>query len=411
METLTRRDLDALLAAEGPHCVSLYMPTHRTGREIREDGTRFANLIRRTEDELRAKGVKGLKLQSILDSLGEMRQDGVFWQNQSDGLAIFFNGFEEGRKVFRLPLAFKEQVVIAQRPHVRPLLPLLQGDGRFYILAVSQNTVRLFEGSRFSVHQIEDERLPKNLREALNIDEYKQSLQVSTMRGNSTGVHGQPTSGRGNAHFHGHGAGDEKKGDELLPYFRRIDQALGEMFGVEEAPLVFAGIEYYFPMFKEACQYNHLVEEPITGAIEIATPQELHARAWPLVEGRFQRLRDAELERLRTPQDPRPHSTDLAEILSGARVGRVETLFLAEDREEYGHVAFDEETAELREEIRGTDEGRGEDLLNVAAVETLRTGGKVFAVPADHLPGESSAAARFRWAVEAAPAAGRGEAR
>src|SRR5687768_2266958 len=107
METLTRRDLEDLLAAEGPHCVSLYMPTHRTGREIREDGTRFANLVRRTEDELRAKGIKGLKLQSILDSLGELRQDGVFWQNQSDGLAIFFDGFEEGRKVFRLPLAFK----------------------------------------------------------------------------------------------------------------------------------------------------------------------------------------------------------------------------------------------------------------------------------------------------------------
>jgi hypothetical protein len=411
METLTRRDLEILLAAAGPHCVSLYMPTHRTGREIREDGTRFANLIRRTEDELRAKGVKGLKLQSVIDSLGEMRQDGVFWQNQSDGLAIFFDGFEEGRKVFRLPLAFKEQVVIAQRPHVRPLLPLFQGDGRFFILVASQNSVRLFEGSRFSVNELKDDRLPRNLQDALDIDEYQQSLQFSSMRGADIGAGAGGS--RGTAAFHGHGEGTMavKKSDELIPYFRRIDDALGELFGVEEAPLVFAGVEYLFPLFKEASSYNNLVDEPITGNFDIAPPQDLHARAWPLVEGRFHRLRDAELERLRTPQDPRPHSTDLAEILSGARVGRVETLFLAENREEFGHVAFDEETGELREEVRSADEGRGEDLLNVAAVETLRTGGKVFTVPADQLPGESSAAARFRWAVEAGSAAGRREAR
>lgn len=410
METLSRRDFDTLLAAEGPHCVSLYMPTHRTGREIREDGTRFANLTRRTEDELRAKGVKGLKLQSVLDSLAELRQDGVFWQNQSDGLAIFFDGFEGGRKVFRLPLAFKEEVVIAQRPHVRPLLPLFQGDGRFYILVASQKSVRLFEGSRFSVTELKDDRLPKNLQDALDIDEYQQSLQFNSMRQGGPG----PDSGRGQAAFHGHGEGTmaDKKANELMPFFRRIDDALQELFGVEEAPLVFAGVEYLFPLFKEASEYNSLVDEPITGNFDIAPPQELHGRAWPLVEGRFQRLRDAELERLRTPQDPRPHSTDLAEILSGARIGRVETLFIADGREEFGHVVFDEQTCELREEIRGADEGRGEDLLNVAAVETLRTGGKVFTVPAEQILGESSAAARFRWAVEATPAAaGRREGR
>lgn len=228
-----------------------------------------------------------------------------------------------------------------------------------------------------------------------------QSLQFNSMRQGGPG----PDSGRGQATFHGHGGSnaDVKKSDELLPYFRRIDSALQEMFGVEETPLVFAGIEYYFPMFKEACQYNGLVDEPITGAIQLIKPEELHARAWPLVKDRFTRLRDSELERLRTPQDARPHSTDLAEILSGARLGRVETLFLAEGRTEFGHVEFDEQTGEAR--LRAADEGEGgrEDLLNVAAVEALRTGGKVFTVPAEQLPEEGAAAARFRWAVEPAP--------
>jgi Bacterial archaeo-eukaryotic release factor family 7 len=397
METLTRRDLDSLLATENSHCVSLYMPTHRTGREIREDGTRFSNLIRRSADALRAKGVNGLKLQAVVDSLEELKHDGVFWQNQSDGLAIFFDGGD--RKLYRLPLRFKETVVVGPRFHVRPLLPLFEGDGRFYILVVSQNAVRLFEGSRFAVNELKDDRLPKNLREALNIDEYQQSLQFQSMRGADIG-----TGTRGNAAFHGHGGGtmDVKKSDELLPYFRRIDRALQELFGVEEAPLVFAGVEYLFPLFKEASQYNNLVDEPITGNFDIAPPEDLHAQAWPLVESQFYRLRDAELERLYTPKDPRPHSSDLAEILSGARVGRVETLFLSNGGELPGRYEIDETTGECR--ISDPDEAGGEDLLNAAAVESMRTGAKVFTVPAERLPHRNLVAARFRWAVEPAPA-------
>jgi len=42
-------------------------------------------------------------------------------------------------------------VVVSDRFHLKPLLPLLTGDGRFYILALSQNQVRLLQGTRYSV--------------------------------------------------------------------------------------------------------------------------------------------------------------------------------------------------------------------------------------------------------------------
>ena len=391
METLTSRDLDALLAAEHPHCVSLYIPTHRTGGpEIREDATRFSNLIRKTEEALRAQGVNGRQLQQITQSLDELRRDGVFWQHQGDGLAIFFhNG---ARSVHRLPLRFQEQCVVAPRFHIRPLLPLFQGDGRFYILAASQNSVRLFEGSRYSVREIRDERLPKNLREALNIDEYVRSLQFSTMKGGGVGS---------GATFHGQGGSslDVRKSDELLPYFRRIDHALQELLKVEQSPLVFAGVEYLFPLFKEASSYSQLVEEPVTGGVDRMRPEELHKLAWPLVEERFERLREIELNRLAGDADPKPHSCDLAEILSSARLGRIETLFVAGDRELFGHVEFDEDGG-LKQ---GRETGDGEDLLNVASVETLRTGGKVFTAPSERLPKHAPAAARLRWTVNPAP--------
>jgi hypothetical protein len=401
METLTRSDLDALLAAEHDECVSLYMPTHRTGGpEIREDATRFSNLIRATSDELRARNVAALKRQEIVGSLEELKHDSVFWQKQGDGLAIFFDGGE--RRLYRLPLSFRERCVVSSRFHIRPLLPLLQGDGRFYILAASQNSVRLFPGSRHAVTEVRDDRLPKNLREALNIDEYVQSLQFSSMRGAGLGD-------GGGAGFHGHGGSnmDVKKSDELIPYFRRIDAALQEMFGIERNPLVFAGVEYLFPLFKEASNYETLVDEPITGNVDRVRPEELHAQAWPLVKGRFERIRNSELERLAAESDPKPHSHDLREILQGAHVGQVETLFLAERADIFGHVDFDQEG----NGVQNTSDGEGEDLLNVAAVETLRTGGKVFTVGDDALPQGTPIAARLRWAHGAAPAGEAGTAR
>jgi hypothetical protein len=397
METLTRRDFDALLAADRPCCVSLYMPTHRTGPEIREDATRFSNLMRKAAEQLQARGVSGLRLQAITKSLEELKHDSVFWQNQADGLAIFFD--EGERRQFRLPLQFREECVVANRFHLRPLLPLFQGDGRFYILAVSQKSVRLFQGSRFAVSEIRDERLPKNLREALNIDEYVQSLQFNSMKG--AGLGGGT---RGGAAFHGQGGSnmDVKKSDELIPYFRRIDAALQELFGAERSPLVFAGVEYLFPLFKEATQYDGLVDEPVTGGVDRALPEELHAQAWPLVKHRFERLRDSELERLAAASDPKPHSHELPEILSAAHMGQIETLFIDERADIFGHVAFAEDGSLTQAE----EAGDGEDLLNVAAVETLRTGGKVFTVASQALPNGSHAAARLRWAIGSKAPAG-----
>jgi hypothetical protein len=52
---------------------------------------------------------------------------------------------------YRLPLSFGELAVISDRYHLKPLLPLLAGDGSFYVLALSQNEVRLLGASRYGV--------------------------------------------------------------------------------------------------------------------------------------------------------------------------------------------------------------------------------------------------------------------
>ena len=53
---------------------------------------------------------------------------------------------------------------------IRPLLPLLGGDGQYYVLALSQDHVRLFEGTREGVCEVDVDAVPQGLAEALKYD-------------------------------------------------------------------------------------------------------------------------------------------------------------------------------------------------------------------------------------------------
>ena len=66
MDTLKQTDLEALLETSGEWCISLYMPTHRYGREQQQDTIRFKNLINRTQEELLSSGMRMPEVQELL---------------------------------------------------------------------------------------------------------------------------------------------------------------------------------------------------------------------------------------------------------------------------------------------------------------------------------------------------------
>jgi hypothetical protein len=50
MSILGRDELNALMTPSAGWCVSLYMPTHRTWKDTRQDPIRFKNLLRPAEE-------------------------------------------------------------------------------------------------------------------------------------------------------------------------------------------------------------------------------------------------------------------------------------------------------------------------------------------------------------------------
>ena len=88
----------------------------------------------------------------------ELLADSLFWRYQADGLAAFLS--VDGLRSYLLPISFPELVVVGHRFHIKPLLPLLNNDDRFFVLALSKNNVRLIEGTRSGAAEIEVENMP-----------------------------------------------------------------------------------------------------------------------------------------------------------------------------------------------------------------------------------------------------------
>jgi hypothetical protein len=328
-----------------------------------------------------------------------MQVESELWLQPGDGTALFAS--PELFRYYRLPLSFHEQVVVGSRFQVAQLLPMLEADSRYYLLATSQNAVRLLHGSHQHVTELHPDTLPHDLRSALNIDEFKRSFQQHSA---GTALSADYSHGQGNrggaadnlkAVFHGQGGSglEVKKRDELLQFFHRIDRELEKFLQSDRTPLVFAGVDYLFPIFRETCRYAGLVDIPVEGSPDHLSPQQLHEKAREVLQPLFERNRE---EALRKYGDgiPRDQATaDLQDLITAARRGQIDTLFLGEGKSVWGQV----DEASNRIELHSEPNSGAEDLLNNAALWTILGNGQVFTLPLDRMPDRQPAAALLRW--------------
>jgi hypothetical protein len=309
-------------------------------------------------------------------------EDNTFWQHQSDGLAVFFA--EDVFHLFRLPIQFTEKVVVTDRFHVKPLLPILTSDGIFHILAISQNQLRLLEGTRHTVDEIELDDTPETLSDSLPAGRRKQKLQFHT---------GTPSGGGSrSAKSHGHDTGGDTK-ERLQKWFRMIDKAVVGLLADTRSPLVLAGVDSLFPLYKEVNTYPHLVDKGIPGNPDEMKPEDLHPEAWAIVAPIFKKGREAGLEQYRQLAGTGKTTIDVAEAVLAAHHGRVELLFVALGVQVWGRFDPVNEKVYLRE----TPQPGDEDLLDFIAIQTLIKGGAVFAVSPEEVPDQARVAAVLRY--------------
>lgn len=388
MNVPTKADLQVLIEERGDPAVTITMPTHRGSDLIQQDPIRLKNLLDEAEEKLIAWGLRTPAVRSLLEPIRDLTIMEAFWKDSGDGLALFRTA--DAFHLYRLPLSLHEEVKVSDRYHLKHLMPLLAGDGHFYILALSQNEVRLLYGTRDRVDQVELEDVPPSLAEALKYPEAERSLQFHT----STMTPGWGA--QRPAMFHGHGAtGGEHTKDDIRRYFQKVNAGLQEILADERAPVVLAAVEYLIPIYLDASDYPYVLDQGVTGSPEELSPQELHDRAWEIVAPHFQQERreaDARFRQLYGGGSALA-SADVAQVVRAAYAGRVDTLFVAIGVHRWGRWDPSSYAVELHDDEQVGDD----DLLDLAAVQTYLNGGAVYAVDEADVPGGGEVAAIMRY--------------
>jgi hypothetical protein len=374
MDTFGASELRRLTGTNHGTCISIFMPTHAAGRDGQQDVLRLKNLTAKAERDLLAQGLRSPEVRKLLQPIRDLPGEPSFWEKRSQGLALFVADGVFDR--FRVPLALDESVVVNRRFQVKPLLPLLNANDKFYLLAFSQNRVRLFEGDQFGCQETSVEGLPESMDTALNYDQVSRSSQMhSAQRGSEHGKQG--------AVFHGQGGERELAKDDLAKYFRMIDAALHPVLRAKQTPLLLAAVQYLLPIFRDVATYPHIAREELAGNPDHLSGHELHARAWPIVAAWSDAEQASAAAKYQQLAGTGKTADDLPQILPAACQGQIETLFV--DRVAHRWGSYDAQTNQMQ--LNGqADTEVADDLLDLAAVQTLLNRGTVYSVETGKCP-------------------------
>lgn len=379
MDLLTQEVLKTLTEAEGEWCVSIFMPTVRAGAEVQQNPIRLKNLLRTAEEQLKGVKLRAPDIVALLAPAQALLNDADLWRNVADGLAIFTG--PDHFSMYRLPVNFEELVVVRQRFHIKPMLSLLSGDGLFYVLALSQDQIRLLECSRDSIDTIDLAGVPESLASALQYDQPQKMLRTA--------------SSSGGAVFGGGGADDVRAKQDILRYFQMVDKGLREFIADKHIPLLLAGVDYLLPLYRDANTYPHLLDAGLLGNPETLSAKELHKRAWEVLKPVFAQ-EQAEQEALYHEYAGRNDERASNSVVTAVRAaveGRVAALFVAKDVQTWGVYRSHSHKVHAHPSHQPGDQ----DLLDVAAVQTFLGGGTVYVVDRDAVPGGDMLAAVFRY--------------
>lgn len=398
MDLFNRSKLRRLAELEDDVCISLYMPTYRDESNWSQNTTRLKNLLSDARDQLRDQGHREDAIDDILGDARQLLDRPSFWRsNIGDGLAVFITS--ETTEVFRLPLTFEEVAIVGDRFHLKPLFPIIAANNRFYLLALSKNDVRLYQGTHQSVSEIEAAEIPTSIVEAIQGEGSDRQGQRHI---ENQAVQSDGASTDAAHHGSSGGTADDMSGepqDELKRFFREVDENVSEYIGGEEVPLVLAGVSEYLPLYREVNSYPHLIDDEIVpGNPESLDTSTLHEKAWTIVEPVFQTAEQEEAERFEQLyyQDEQMASDDFHEIIPGCAYSRVDTLFVPIGEYRWGRFYPDTNTVEVHESQKPGDG----DLLNYAAVKAYLNGATVHVLRPQKMPGGRSIAATFRYQAD-----------
>ena len=387
---------ELLVSDSDTPCVSIYQPTHRQHPDNQQDPIRFRNLIKQAAASLH-EGYSRELIDSVLTRFHRLAEDANFWNHTADGLAVFGSA-GLFRKV-RLQRPVPELAIVAGSFHIKPLLRILQSAERFHVLSVNRRDIRLFEGNRDALDEIElAAEVPRTATDVLGdeLDEPEGLAHsygtgpAAAGAGSNRGAGGPKTGGM----RHGHGSKKDVIDQQTERFFRAVDRAISEGYSKPSGlPLILAALPEYHTPFRAVSHNAQLVDAGIEINPDALPLDELRQRAWQVMQPEYRRRLVAWVERFGAARAAAMGDDRLHEVAAAAVAGRVETLLLEADRQLPGSLNLSTGAVQADR----LDNPAIDDVLDDLAEQVLKMGGQVIVAPAAQMPSTTGLAAIYRF--------------
>jgi hypothetical protein len=383
MNPLTPESLAELVSAQQPPCISLYQPTHRHHPENQQDTVRFGNLLKQLEASLR-QNQSSAEYRQLLEPFAALAHDRAFWEHTLDGLAVL--GSPDIFRVFRMQRPVPELAVVADSFHTKPLRRFLQSADRYLVLALTRHHLRLFEGNRDSLDEIDlAPGVPRTISEALGDELTEPYLKVSSHGG--IGAQRQPM-------HHSTGGKKDETDLDAEKFFRAVDRALLDHHSRPSGlPLILAALPEHQHLFRTVSHNPLLATDSVAIDPGSVTSEELRVLAWRAVEPGYHARLATLAEDFKQARSQARGSDDPGQVAKAATEGRVATLLIDADRQIAGRL--DGATGQI--EPAALDHPRVDDLLDDLGELVEKRGGQVIVMPSQRMPTRAGLAAIYRY--------------
>lgn len=366
------KTFETLAANHYLHCVSIYLPMDKKGKEQNEHLAQetLKKCIKNVHKTLKEYQLSDTEISTYLKPIETLIADIELWRNPSEGLAIFLD--KKGLHYYTLPIPFETKTQVANSFYLTPLLPLYEEEGIYYLLELSQDYVQLYKASKYGLSNLHIGNLaPDTLEKAVGFD-FKQKMLQSRSGQNafSSGV------------FHGHGEGidDEKK--EIFAFLKAIDNAVNKSIKNNKAPLVIASTNNVFSSYKKVNTYPNLYDDNCKGDPEFKNKTILHEASLEIIKPYFEKIKKQQVNQFQELYHTPKISYQVNEIIPAAISGKIDALFVEKNIDQFG--VYNKENGKLildnKKEIQNTS------LTNLAAIQTFINGGKVYVLEAEEMP-------------------------
>jgi hypothetical protein len=383
MSTLDKDYAAGLSDTCDPPCLSLYQPTHRHHPDNQQDPIRFRNLVKELEEPLRQQFPKD-DIRTLLQPFLALANDRDFWNHTLDGLAVL--GARGIFRVYKLQRPVTEFALVADSFHTKPLMRILQSADRYQVLGLNRQEIRLFEGNRDALDEIELARtVPKTITEALG-DELTEPHRTVASYG-----------GIGDGHspmHHGHGGKESEVDIDAERFFRAIDRGILEHHSKPAGlTLILAALPQYHHLFHQVSHNPLLIEDSIEVHPDSLTIEELRQRAWQILEPHYLARLAKLVEEFGNAKSKGLGDDVLVQVAKAIVAGRVATLMIEAVRKIPGRI--DSATGEI--EFGDLSHPEVDDMLDDLGELALKKGGQIVIVPAERMPTDTGIAAIYRY--------------